>query len=144
RDLYRSESQPEQSYSERQLYEAALDRMAREIAAVEKLDERGAVQRITEVLSKSAKGRRIAAEEAEVKAARRICVPRWQSIIARSRRDRAALFRPEVDQALGGRHLGQMGAWQSSAHPGLRSNPPSTARCWGHWWDCGAARSSRE
>ncbi len=69
RDLYRSESQPEQSYSERQLYEAALDRMAREIAAVERLDERGAVQRITEVLSKSAKGRRIAAEEAEVKAA---------------------------------------------------------------------------
>jgi CarD family transcriptional regulator len=69
RDLYRSESQPEQSYSERQLYEAALDRMAREIAAVEKLDERGAVQRITEVLSKSAKGRRAAAEEAESKAA---------------------------------------------------------------------------
>ena len=69
RDLYRSESQPEQSYSERQLYEAALDRMAREIAAVEKLDERGAVQRITEVLSKSAKGRRLTAEEAEIKAA---------------------------------------------------------------------------
>jgi CarD family transcriptional regulator len=71
RDLYRSESQPEQSYSERQLYEAALDRMAREIAVVEKLDERGAVQRITEVLAKSAKGRRVAAEEAaaEVKAA---------------------------------------------------------------------------
>jgi CarD family transcriptional regulator len=69
RDLYRSESQPEQSYSERQLYEAALDRMAREIAAVERLDERGAVQRITEVLAKSAKGRRVAAEEAEVKAA---------------------------------------------------------------------------
>jgi len=64
RDLYRSEQQPEQSYSERQLYEAALDRMAREIAAVEKTDERGAVQRITEVLSKSAKGRRLAAEGA--------------------------------------------------------------------------------
>ncbi len=63
RDLYRSETQPEQSYSERQLYEAALDRMAREIAAVDKLDERGAVQKITEVLSRSAKGRR-AAEEA--------------------------------------------------------------------------------
>ena len=62
RDLYRSEAQPEQSYSERQLYEDALDRMAREIAAVDKLDERGAVQRITEVLSKSAKSRRIAAE----------------------------------------------------------------------------------
>ena len=62
RDLYRSEAQPEQSYSERQLYEDALDRMAREVAAVEKLDERGAVQRITEVLSKSAKSRRLAGE----------------------------------------------------------------------------------
>jgi len=73
RDLYRSEAQPEQSYSERQLYEDALDRMARELAAVEKLDERGAVQRITEVLSKSARGRRLAAEaeasDAETRAA---------------------------------------------------------------------------
>ena len=43
RDLYRSEAQPEQSYSERQLYEAALDRMAREIAAVERMDEASAV-----------------------------------------------------------------------------------------------------
>ncbi len=64
RDLYRSEAQPEQSYSERQLYEDALDRMARELAAVEKLDERGAVQRITDILSKSAKGRRAAETEA--------------------------------------------------------------------------------
>jgi CarD family transcriptional regulator len=39
RDLYRSDAQPEQSYSERQLYEAALDRMAREIAAVQRLTE---------------------------------------------------------------------------------------------------------
>jgi CarD family transcriptional regulator len=39
RDLYRSEAQPEQSYSERQLYEAALDRMGREIGAVQKLTE---------------------------------------------------------------------------------------------------------
>ena len=72
RDLFRAENQPEQSYSERQLYEAALDRMSREIGAIEKLDDRGATQRITEVLSKSAKGRRLAAEEAaaaEVKAA---------------------------------------------------------------------------
>lgn len=69
RDLYRSDAQPEQSYSERQLYEDALDRMAREIAAVEKLDERGAVQRITEVLSKSAKGRRVSEAEAEAEAA---------------------------------------------------------------------------
>ncbi len=63
RDLYRSESQPEQSYSERQLYEAALDRMARELAAVAEIDERQATQRIVDVLSKSAKGRRIAEEE---------------------------------------------------------------------------------
>jgi CarD family transcriptional regulator len=71
RDLYRSESQPEQSYSERQLYEAALDRMAREIAAVEKLDDRGAVQKITEVLARSNKGVRIeqSTEEAETQAA---------------------------------------------------------------------------
>lgn len=68
RDLYRSDSQPEQSYSERQLYEDALDRMAREVAAVEKLDERGAVQRITEVLAKSARGRRAAEEKAEAEA----------------------------------------------------------------------------
>ncbi|WP_072396074.1 CarD family transcriptional regulator [Hyphomicrobium sp. CS1GBMeth3] len=71
RDLYRSEAQPEQSYSERQLYEDALDRMAREIAAVEKLDERGAVQRITDVLAKSARGRRAAegADPADMRAA---------------------------------------------------------------------------
>lgn len=70
RDLYRSEAQPEQSYSERQLYEDALDRMAREIAAVEKLDDRGAVQRIIDVLAKSARGRRLAeGAEAEVSAA---------------------------------------------------------------------------
>ncbi|MET0407827.1 MAG: CarD family transcriptional regulator [Hyphomicrobium sp.] len=69
RDLYRSEAQPEQSYSERQLYEDALDRMARELAAVEKLDERGAVQRITEILSKSAKGRRLAETEASASSA---------------------------------------------------------------------------
>lgn len=65
RDLFRAENQPEQSYSERQLYEAALDRMAREIAAVDQLDERGAVQRITEVLAKSAKGRRAVDEAAD-------------------------------------------------------------------------------
>lgn len=68
RDLYRSDAQPEQSYSERQLYEDALDRMARELAAVEKLDERTAVQRIVEVLAKSAKGRRQAEEDAAAEA----------------------------------------------------------------------------
>ena len=46
RDLFRADNQPEQSYSERQLYEAALDRMAREIAAVKKVSETEAVRLI--------------------------------------------------------------------------------------------------
>ena len=45
RDLYRAENQPEQSYSERQLYEAALDRMAREIAALRALCQRSVRRR---------------------------------------------------------------------------------------------------
>ncbi len=55
RDLYRSEAQPEQSYSERQLYEAALDRMAREIAVVQKLDESEALKVIVAQLQKGQK-----------------------------------------------------------------------------------------
>jgi len=46
RDLFRSENQPEQSYSERQLYEAALERMARELAVVNKLSDTEAVNLI--------------------------------------------------------------------------------------------------
>ena len=53
RDLYRSEAQPEQSYSERQLYEAALDRIMREIAAVQKLSEIDALKLIESHLKKS-------------------------------------------------------------------------------------------
>lgn len=52
RDLYRSENQPEQSYSERQLYEAALERMAREIAVVKKISETEAVNLIEANLAK--------------------------------------------------------------------------------------------
>jgi CarD family transcriptional regulator len=52
RDLYRSEAQPEQSYSERQLYEAALDRMAREVAAVHKVIEAEALKMIDASLQK--------------------------------------------------------------------------------------------
>src|SRR5579862_2546903 len=55
RDLYRSETQPEQSYSERQLYEAALDRMMREIAAVQKLTEIEALKVIEVQLMKNQK-----------------------------------------------------------------------------------------
>lgn len=55
RDLFRSDRQPEQSYSERQLYEAALDRMAREIAAVRKTDDAAAVSEIEAILDKGAR-----------------------------------------------------------------------------------------
>ncbi len=66
RDLYRSESQPEQSYSERQLYEAALDRLSREIAVVQHVTETEAVKEIESQLAKSP--RRGAKAEAEVEA----------------------------------------------------------------------------
>ncbi len=52
RDLFRSENQPEQSYSERQLYEAALERMAREISVVNKISETEAVNVIEANLAK--------------------------------------------------------------------------------------------
>ena len=54
RDLFRSEAQPEQSYSERQLYESALDRMAREVAAIEKIDRDSAVAILNKNLTKVA------------------------------------------------------------------------------------------
>lgn len=70
RDLYRTDRQPEQSYSERQLYEAALDRMAREIAAAKKLSEEEAVKEIETVLDNSVSRQpKIAEEEAEDEAA---------------------------------------------------------------------------
>ena len=52
RDLFRSENQPEQSYSERQLYEAALERMSREISVVKKITETEAVNLIEANLAK--------------------------------------------------------------------------------------------
>ena len=55
RDLYRSDDQPEQSYSERQLFEQAMDRMSREVAAVNKLTLTEAVQLIEKMLQKSPK-----------------------------------------------------------------------------------------
>ena len=53
RDLFRNENQPEQSYSERQLYEAALERMAREVATVEKTTEDEAVVKLEMILAKT-------------------------------------------------------------------------------------------
>ena len=66
RDLYRSEDQPEQSYSERQLFEQAMDRMSREIAAVNKLTLTEAVQLIEKNLAKSPR-RGVKSETGEAK-----------------------------------------------------------------------------
>ena len=50
RDLHRNASQPDQSYSERQIYEAARERLSRELAAVEKIDQDTASVRLDESL----------------------------------------------------------------------------------------------
>ncbi|WEJ58977.1 CarD family transcriptional regulator [Devosia sp. FJ2-5-3] len=65
RDLYRSDDQPEQSYSERQLFEQAMDRMSREISSVNKLTLTEAVQLIEKQLAKSPKRTKADAAEAE-------------------------------------------------------------------------------
>ncbi|AUH34524.1 CarD family transcriptional regulator [Paracoccus tegillarcae] len=54
RDLHRNDDQREQSYSERQLYEAALDRLTREVAAVSGLEEGDAQKRVDDVLTSRA------------------------------------------------------------------------------------------
>jgi CarD family transcriptional regulator len=51
RDLFRNSDQHEQSYSERQIYQSALDRLAREFAAVDKVSEEKAIQKLESVLS---------------------------------------------------------------------------------------------
>jgi CarD family transcriptional regulator len=54
RDLHRNSGQPDQSYSERQIYQAALDRLAREFAAIEKIDEETAAQRLEKLMVQAA------------------------------------------------------------------------------------------
>ena len=51
RDLYRKNSQPEQSYSERQMFQVALERLAREVAAVEKTDYFQSTEKIENILN---------------------------------------------------------------------------------------------
>ena len=58
RDLFRNENQPEQSYSERQLYEAALERMAREVATVNKTTDDEAILSLEAILAKTTGGAR--------------------------------------------------------------------------------------
>jgi len=54
RDLHRNTSQPDQSFSERQIYEAALDRLACEVGAVEKTDPERATEKLEGILSVAA------------------------------------------------------------------------------------------
>ena len=56
RDLYRAEDQPEQSYSERQIFEAATSRLARELGAMEQTDEAGAQLKIIDILKAAGHG----------------------------------------------------------------------------------------
>jgi CarD family transcriptional regulator len=58
RDLFRNENQPEQSYSERQLYERALERMAREVGTINKVTEDEAVVELEAILAKTTGGAR--------------------------------------------------------------------------------------
>ncbi len=58
RDLYRNESQPEQSYSERQLYEAALERMIREYSVIKKITDDEAVIEIENILAQTTSAKR--------------------------------------------------------------------------------------
>ena len=50
RDLFRKNNQPEQSYSERQMFQIALERLAREVAAIEKTDYFNATEKIENML----------------------------------------------------------------------------------------------
>lgn len=50
RDLHRNAGQPDQSYSERQIYQAAFERLVRELAAVEKIEEDAAIEKLEKVL----------------------------------------------------------------------------------------------
>ena len=53
RDLHRTDAQPEQSYSERQLYERAIDRMVREVAAIRKESSDAALEDVLDTLAKA-------------------------------------------------------------------------------------------
>ncbi|MBP9694137.1 MAG: CarD family transcriptional regulator [Alphaproteobacteria bacterium] len=54
RDLHKEDGQQEQSYSERQIYQAALERLARELAAVEDIDHKEATEKLETFLKRAA------------------------------------------------------------------------------------------
>jgi CarD family transcriptional regulator len=68
RDLYRNAEQPDQSYSERQIYQAALERLTRELAAVDRTDEEKAQEKLEGILSAASTAARAAVAAAEAEA----------------------------------------------------------------------------
>jgi len=68
RDLHRTDAQPEQSYSERQLYERAIDRMVREVAAIKKYSRDAAMEEVLQTLT-AARTRQAAKAAKEAEAA---------------------------------------------------------------------------
>lgn len=68
RDLYRNAEQPDQSYSERQIYQAALERLTRELAAVDRTDEEKAQEKLEGILSAASTAAQAAAAAAEAEA----------------------------------------------------------------------------
>ena len=92
RDLYRSETQPEQSYSERQLYEAALDRLSREVAAVQRITETEAIKEIEAALAKGPRrGPKPEAEDEACRGRGRLTAVRHHEI-TKARRNRRAFL----------------------------------------------------
>ena len=71
RDLKRSNDETEQSYSERQIYQSAMERLAREVAAVEHITEEKAVEQLEDMLGKKKKAVKASNDDvvAEAKAA---------------------------------------------------------------------------
>ena len=70
RDLHRNAGQPDQSFSERQIYEAAMDRLAAELAALDKTDKMTAVNKLGEFLKSLEKAEKAAPKAAAVEAAK--------------------------------------------------------------------------
>ena len=65
RDLHRNAGQPDQSFSERQIYEAAMDRLAAELAALDKTDKATAAQKLADYLKSIVKAGAAAEPEIE-------------------------------------------------------------------------------
>ncbi|MCR0983486.1 CarD family transcriptional regulator [Roseomonas populi] len=65
RDLHRNAGQPDQSFSERQIYELALDRLAAEVAAMDRTDKAAATQKLLDHLKTAEKAEKAEKPEKE-------------------------------------------------------------------------------